>query len=417
MKHKYLPMDWNLIQLGSVLKKVRRPVDIDPDEEYRQIGIRSHGKGIFHKEPVLGRDLGNKSIFWVRPGDFVLNIVFAWEGAVAVVTDAELGMCGSHRFPTFVVNPDKLELDYLLLYFKSQEGIVQLESVSPGGAGRNKTLSQSDFLRLKIPLPPIDEQRRITKVLRDADAHIAHVEAQIGAAQAVKRGVMQRLFTYGLADEETPTKHTRIGEIPAGWEVVQLGQLLHSIEAGRSPQALDRPAEDDEWGVLRVSAVRPEGLQAHENKAVIDPQHINSAYEIHEGDVLISRANTFELVGLVTFVEDTPPRLMLSDKTLRLVVNRNFSDSRFLSYFLQSEPMRQQIIDNATGTSAGMKNISQDSILRLPVACPDLGEQREIAAILSAHDATIRSLQVEAESLREVKRGLMQKLLSGEVRV
>ena len=92
---------------------------------------------------------------------------------------------------------------------------------------------------------------------------------------------------------------------------------------------------------------------------------------------------------------------MLSDKTLRLSIRQQLSDTRFMYYQLQNGALRSQIEGNATGSSGSMKNISQ----------------REIVAILSAHDATIRSLQDEAARLREVKHGLMQQLLSGEVRV
>lgn len=411
MTHEHLPEGWKRVRLKSVTREIKQRNSDHAFTVADVLGV-SNKIGFYPNDREIKDDVSRYKV--ITHHDFGYNPMRLNVGSLAYRNRPEPGLI-SPDYVAFRCDTNQLLPEYFNYFRQTSGWSHQIEN---GGQGSVRIrYYYSDIANFTILLPPVDEQCRITEILHDADANIVHIEAQIGAAQAVKRGVMQRLFTYGLADEETPTKHTRIGEIPAGWEVVQLGQLLHSIEAGRSPQALDRPAEDDEWGVLRVSAVRPEGLQAHENKAVIDPQHINSAYEIHEGDVLISRANTFELVGLVTFVEDTPPRLMLSDKTLRLVVNRNFSDSRFLSYFLQSEPMRQQIIDNATGTSAGMKNISQDSILRLPVACPDLGEQREIAAILSAHDATIRSLQVEAESLREVKRGLMQKLLSGEVRV
>jgi type I restriction enzyme, S subunit len=93
-------------RVNKALARVKREVEVDPKQLYYQIGIRSHGKGIFHKEPIAGKELGNKRIYWIEPGDFVLNIVFAWEGAVALVSEHERGMCGSHRFPTFKFNAD-----------------------------------------------------------------------------------------------------------------------------------------------------------------------------------------------------------------------------------------------------------------------------------------------------------------------
>ncbi|MBZ0297715.1 MAG: restriction endonuclease subunit S, partial [Anaerolineae bacterium] len=143
-------------RLNKALMRVKREVEVDPKQLYYQIGIRSHGKGIFHKEPITGKELGNKKIYWVEPGDFVLNIVFAWEGAVALVSENERGMCGSHRFPTFKFNTDTCLPEFLLFYFKTPTGVRQLEDVSPGGAGRNKTLNQGDFLKLKFPLPDLE---------------------------------------------------------------------------------------------------------------------------------------------------------------------------------------------------------------------------------------------------------------------
>ena len=100
-------------KLRRVLWRVKRPVLVEPESEYQEIGIRSWGKGIFHKDPLRGAVLEDKSVYRVEPGDFVFNIVFAWEGAVAIVSSDEQGMVASHRFPTFRHSPD-VDLDYLL---------------------------------------------------------------------------------------------------------------------------------------------------------------------------------------------------------------------------------------------------------------------------------------------------------------
>ncbi len=152
---------WPNVKLGEVLTAISRPVAVKPDEIYREIGIRSHGKGVFHKEPVSGIELGSKKVFWVEPGDFVLNIVFAWEGAVALLSEAEAGRIGSHRFPTFRADPARLDPRFLLAYFKTPTGLELLGRVSPGGAGRNRTLSKTAFLRQEMPLPSLKEQRLI----------------------------------------------------------------------------------------------------------------------------------------------------------------------------------------------------------------------------------------------------------------
>jgi type I restriction enzyme S subunit len=160
-----IPAGWKLRKLRRLITRVRRPVKVDPDAEYREIGIRSWGRGIFHKDAVRGALLEDKNVFVIEPDDFVLNIVFAWEGAIAVATEAERGMVGSHRFPTFRC-ADEIDLDYLLMVFQTEQGRSLMEVNSPGAAGRNKTIRLNQFLDEMIPLPPIDEQREIIRQFR-----------------------------------------------------------------------------------------------------------------------------------------------------------------------------------------------------------------------------------------------------------
>src|SRR5690349_9638331 len=114
-----VPAGWKLNSVGSLLKKVRNPVDIEPRRLYREIGIRSHGKGIFYKGERLGETLGSKSVFWIEPDCFIVNIVFAWEQAIAKTTIKEIGMIGSHRFPMYQPIAGELDLDYILYFFKT----------------------------------------------------------------------------------------------------------------------------------------------------------------------------------------------------------------------------------------------------------------------------------------------------------
>ena len=174
---------WPRVKLGEVLHSVPRPLHVKADVLYREIGIRSHGKGVFHKNPVSGLELRSKKVFWVEPGDFVLNIVFAWEGAVAVLNDADAGMIGSHRFPTFRADEARLDCHFLLAYLRTPEGIDLLGRVSPGGAGRNRTLSRTAFLQQDIPLPPLTQQKRIVALIKEVTLQV--VEASRLRREAV----------------------------------------------------------------------------------------------------------------------------------------------------------------------------------------------------------------------------------------
>ena len=75
--------EWEKCKVAQIFRRIQMPVDVEAAKSYIQIGIRSHGKGLFYKESVLGKELGNKRVFWIEPNFFIVNIVFAWERAVA----------------------------------------------------------------------------------------------------------------------------------------------------------------------------------------------------------------------------------------------------------------------------------------------------------------------------------------------
>jgi type I restriction enzyme S subunit len=102
----WIPEEWGCHVFTDLFTRSSKALTPEPDAEYRQIGIRSHGKGIFHKEAVRGSQLGEKRVFWCQPGSLAFNIVFAWEQAVALVSENEERMIASHRFPMYKGHPD-----------------------------------------------------------------------------------------------------------------------------------------------------------------------------------------------------------------------------------------------------------------------------------------------------------------------
>ncbi len=112
--------------MSTVAPLVRRPINVIEETLYPELGIRSFGKGTFHKSPVRGSEIGSKRLFGIEPGDLLFNIVFAWEGAVAIAKPEDVGRVGSHRFLTRVVNPDLALASYLCFHFLTERGLEQL---------------------------------------------------------------------------------------------------------------------------------------------------------------------------------------------------------------------------------------------------------------------------------------------------
>lgn len=190
-----LPKDWQVKAFTKVFTRISKPVQVEPGKEYREIGIRSHGKGIFHKDPVSGAQLGNKRVFHVQPGTLVFNIVFAWEQAVGIFSEKENGFIASHRFPMFRADEAKCMEAFALLFFLSKRGKHGLGIASPGGAGRNKTLGQQELNHLYLPIPPIHEQKKIIQILNLCEKEITHLTNKKSALEKQKKGLMQKLLT------------------------------------------------------------------------------------------------------------------------------------------------------------------------------------------------------------------------------
>ena len=213
-----------------------------------------------------------------------------------------------------------------------------------------------------------------------------------------------------------------LGPVPEDWDVGPLDKVLTSIDAGRSPDLPDRPAQAGEWGVLKVSAIRSDGLQETENKVVIQPSLIDPSIEVKHGDLLISRANTPALVGLACYVRKPRSGLMLSDKTLRLNIDSTLALPEFISYLLQAPFSRRQIETSGTGSSGSMKNVSQDEIRSLVLPLPGIQEQYRLAEILDTLDEAIRSTERLISKLEQAGQSLRRDLLthgideSGELR-
>jgi type I restriction enzyme, S subunit len=371
-----LPADWQMVKLGQVLQRARKPVDVEADKTYHEIGIRSHGKGIFYKEPTTGTTLGEKAVFWVQPDCFIVNIVFAWEQAVAKTTTNEVGMIASHRFPMYKPKDGALDLDYVLRFFKTPQGKYLLGLASPGGAGRNKTLGQEAFLDLSIPLPPYPQQRKITTILRTWDDAIALTERRIAAGQRRKLGLMQRLLTGQVRFREFMGQPLR---------AVELEKVLE-IQYGKSPNGVR-----DESGPYLIYGTG--GIVGKSNVALCD----NAA-------VIIGRKGSID-----------QPQLALEPfwaiDTTYFGLPKDDVNIRWAYYALSHIGLGQY------NEASGVPSLSRNTLYTIRVLLPQAKEQHRIAEVLAACDHELDLLARKRDALQRQKRGLMQQLLTGRVRV
>ena len=153
------------LRIGVVAELVRRPIAREDDEVYTPVGLYNRGRGIFHKEPTLGADLGDSHFFWIEIDDLVLSGQFAWEGAVALAGDEDVGCIATHRYPILRGKPGLLNTAYLLALLKTKKGAFLLDEHSRGAAGRNRPLKINSLLKEKISIPPTEAQDEIAELV------------------------------------------------------------------------------------------------------------------------------------------------------------------------------------------------------------------------------------------------------------
>lgn len=180
--------------MAEVAPLVRRPVEIDLDVSYPELGVRSFGRGTFHKPELPGVEVGNKKLFRICSGDLVFNIVFAWEGAVAVAQPQDDGRVGSHRFLTCIPASDTATVEFLRFYFSTPEGLQKLGEASPGGAGRNRTLGLKKLEILEVPIPPIGRQHWFDRLQAKAqEARTIHANTALDV-EALIPAMLHEIF-------------------------------------------------------------------------------------------------------------------------------------------------------------------------------------------------------------------------------
>ena len=197
---------WPKVSLGDLIRLERRPVKVEPDRLYQEIGIYCFGRGIFHKTPRSGFEVGDKDLFLMKKGDFILQVTFAWEGAVAIVSAAEEGMYGSTRYPTFRVDENRCVPEFLLNYFKTEDGLKQLVKICPGSAGRNRVLSIKRIPEVLVPLSPLVEQRRMVAWIEELTAQIHDARALRLQSAEEAEAVLRSILTHDKQAKPTPMR-------------------------------------------------------------------------------------------------------------------------------------------------------------------------------------------------------------------
>ncbi|MCF6251319.1 MAG: restriction endonuclease subunit S [Methylococcaceae bacterium] len=290
------------------------------------------------------------------------DILVSWSASLdTYVWERESAALNQHIFKV-VPDLDKVDKEYL--FFVLKFAMIGLREIVHGATMKHVTRPEFEGFKIAVVICK-DKQHQIAVKLK---SQLAEVETARKALEEQLSDV--NLFVSRLKDQLLSTLQS-VGR-------VELGELIIGIEAGKSFKTLERLASDTELAVLKVSAVSWTKFNPHEAKAISNDYKPDDKHKVYKGDLIISRANTIELVGAVVRVDADYPNCLLSDKTLRLVCNEEQILPDYLLYALRWPEARLHIEANATGSSDSMRNISQKTIRTIPIPLPDKKTQQEI---------------------------------------
>lgn len=368
---------WPKVHLGEIAPVVRRPVDIRHDHKYPELGIRSFGRGCFHKPALSGVEVGTKRLFRIEPGDLVFSNVFAWEGAIAVASTTDAGRFGSHRFITCVADASRANANFLKLYLTaSPEGREQVLKASPGGAGRNRTLGVEKLGKIVVPVPPLAEQ----------DAIVARLDALVGKTRQVEAHLdaVERNADHLLA--------LRFRDAVAHAPLRPLAEIAPAIR---------RPVE-----INLDTTYREVGARSFGKGLFFKPDFDGAAATwekpvwIKAGDLVLSNIKAWE--GAIAVAGDEHDGCIASHRYITCVPDPVRATVGFLAYCLLTPEGLEKVGHASPGTADRNRTLSLGNLAKIEVPVPPLAVQQSFDLFQSE----IKALKAKHAAIREVNAAL-----------
>lgn len=299
----------------------------------------------------------------------------------------------------FLLKPnDKLDKGYFYQFLNSSTYREQLEMLMYGTS--QQTIVKKEFKKIKVPLFEISEQKKIAEILTSVDKVIELTEIEIEKLKNLKKGMMQDLLTKGIG--HTKFKDSPIGKIPESWET-SIFKNYCKVRQGLQIAISNRHKED---GENRYKYITVRFIKDYAN-----PEYIESppaSVICNKDDILMTRTgNTGQIV--------TNEHGVFHNNFFLIDFNRGKINKNFLYYYLSSELMQLKI-EIAAGSTT-IPDLNHGDFYKLPLVIPGKEEQAKIAEKLSTLDKLISNRNLKLEKIKNMKKGLMQDLLTGKVRV
>ncbi|WP_245521678.1 restriction endonuclease subunit S [Rhizobium leguminosarum] len=395
-----IPLGWQELRIGQIAREIsqrnRNSADIPVLSVTKHNGFVRSSE--YFTRSVHSDDTSNYKI--VRKGQFAYATIHLDEGSIALLKDFEHGLI-SPMYTVFEASSALVCSDYLFLCLKRFALSGRFDPYSNGGVNRRKSISFGDLKAFRFALPPLTEQRAIVEVLGAMEEAITKSEALIGELSAGKGHILK---LYEAESASAPK--------------MKLRSMVKSLTAGVSVGGEARGKYDHEFGVLRTSSVSS-GIFLPDQLKVISEDNLDRVATNPKADcIIISRANTPELVGASAYVRENHNNVFLSDKLWQIDIrDRKSVNVRWLSLVLGTPRMRKMMSVRANGTSSSMQNISKSAFLGLEVSVPAIKVQNAIADAADVFETRQLQEQSYLNALKSTRAALAQELLSGRLRL
>jgi len=402
-----IPEEWEIKQIWEIANEIKEKnkenllVPVLSCTKYDGLvdSLKYFGKQIFSKDTSTYR--------LVKKHQFAYATNHIEEGSIGYQDLYDCALI-SPMYTVFSTNQNTIVDKYLFYLLKTERYRQIFQSKTNATVDRRGSLRWNAFSKIHIPLPPLMEQYEIVEILSTVDEAIEKTDAIIEETRQLKKGLMQKLFTEGIG--HTRFKDTKIGRIPEEWEIPKLQIICMNVVD--CPHTSPKLVEDG-YVVVKNFNIR-------DGRLVLQPKFYTSEEEYYErtsrlkpqaGDVLFSREAPIGEACLV------PPDLPLSlgQRMMLFRVNTTLMDKRFLVYSLYARAVRNYMLAISHGVT--VKHLNVADVRKLLIPKPSLQEQIQIANILEEIDGKIDNEVAYKEELELLKKGLMQVLLTGKVRV
>ena len=257
-----------------------------------------------------------------------------------------------------------------------------------------KHLSAKELNKLELDVPELTKQDKIADTLSGLERVIEARKEELEELDELIKARFVELFG-------DPIKN------PKGWDVVKLSECLERIDNGKSFTCDSNAREGAFPAILKLSAATYGDYRPYENKALLDEKQFVESVEVHRGDLLFTRKNTPDLVGMAAYVFETPEKLMMPDLIFRLVTNERMTPI-FLWQLINNREFRPVIQGISGGSAKSMSNISKERLKNIEVICPPISEQKKLEGVLDQVDKSKVKVQKALDETQKLFDSLMQ---------